>query len=301
MNINYEYYKVFYYVAKYKSFSKAATKLMSNQPNVTRTIKILENDLGCTLFIRSNKGVTLTAEGEKLLSHVSVAVEAIQKGENELALAKNLESGSVAISVTETALHELLLSALDNFHTKYPQIKIHLSNHSTPQAINAIRNKAVELAVVTTPVTIVKPLRETHLQTFREILVCGRKFSKLKNRKLSLEKLQEYPLICLGKSTTTYEFYRDFFLKHDIMLEPDMEAATTDQILPMVKSNLGLGFVPESLAIPAIESGEVFRVQLDEEVPERYVCLIKNKDQPLSTSAREFEKMLHLLATDNGM
>ena len=36
MEITYDYYRIFYYVAKYKSFSKAASALSSNQPNITK-------------------------------------------------------------------------------------------------------------------------------------------------------------------------------------------------------------------------------------------------------------------------
>ena len=66
MNINYEYYKVFYYVAKYKSFTAAARVLFNNQPNITRMMKKLEEEIGCSLFIRQRHGVSLTPEGEKL-------------------------------------------------------------------------------------------------------------------------------------------------------------------------------------------------------------------------------------------
>lgn len=66
MIINYDYYKIFYYVAKYKSFTQAANVLYNNQPNITRSIKNLERDLNCTLFIRNNRMVSLTPEGEKL-------------------------------------------------------------------------------------------------------------------------------------------------------------------------------------------------------------------------------------------
>ena len=62
MYINYEHYRIFYYVAKYRSFTQAASALLNNQPNITRTIKNLEDALGCTLFVRSNRGVTLTPE-----------------------------------------------------------------------------------------------------------------------------------------------------------------------------------------------------------------------------------------------
>ena len=78
MNINYEYYRIFYYVAKLKSFTQAAACLMNSQPNITRTIRNLERELGCPLFIRSNRQVTLTAEGEALYRHVTIAVEQLQ-------------------------------------------------------------------------------------------------------------------------------------------------------------------------------------------------------------------------------
>ena len=63
MNIPLDYYRVFYYAAKYRNLSQAAAALYSSQPNVTRTIHLLEQALGCPLFLRSNRGVTLTPEG----------------------------------------------------------------------------------------------------------------------------------------------------------------------------------------------------------------------------------------------
>ena len=75
MNISYDYYRIFYYVAKCGSFTQAANALLGNQPNITRAIKSLEYELGCTLFIRSNKGVALTPEGEKLYQHIEVAFQ----------------------------------------------------------------------------------------------------------------------------------------------------------------------------------------------------------------------------------
>ena len=66
MYINYDYYRVFYFVAKYGSLSQASKQLMNNQPNLTRTIKNLESALGCPLFSRTNRGMKLTPEGEKL-------------------------------------------------------------------------------------------------------------------------------------------------------------------------------------------------------------------------------------------
>ena len=75
MDVNFEYYKIFYYVAKYNNFTRAARVLGNSQPNVTRAMNCLEQQLHCTLLVRTNRGVFLTTEGEKLYTHVAAAME----------------------------------------------------------------------------------------------------------------------------------------------------------------------------------------------------------------------------------
>ena len=101
MNISYDYYRVFYYVAKYKSFTGAAAALYNNQPNVTRMMKKLEQEMGCTLFVRQRHGVTLTPEGEKLYAHIAIAFEHILCGEQEITRDRSLQSGIVTIAASE--------------------------------------------------------------------------------------------------------------------------------------------------------------------------------------------------------
>ena len=84
MDINYELYKVFYYVATTLSFSEASKQLFISQSAVSQSIKALEKKLDQTLFIRSTKRVQLTPEGEILLRHVEPAMNLIKRGESEL-------------------------------------------------------------------------------------------------------------------------------------------------------------------------------------------------------------------------
>ena len=56
MSVTYDYYRIFYYVAKYHSFTRAAKILINSQPNITRAMNNLEQELGCRLFLRSNRG-----------------------------------------------------------------------------------------------------------------------------------------------------------------------------------------------------------------------------------------------------
>ena len=146
MEITYDYYRIFYYAAKYKSFSKAAEILMSNQPNITHFMNNLENQLGCRLFIRSNRGVTLTREGEKLYKHVTIAYQHFQLAELELANDKSLQSGIITVGVSEIALHLLILQVMADFRKAYPGIRIRLSNHSTPETIQEVLDVMIKLA-----------------------------------------------------------------------------------------------------------------------------------------------------------
>ena len=92
MSISYDYYKIFYYVATYRSFNKAAAVLSNSQPNISRSISILESQLGCKLFNRSQKGVTLTVAGEELFIQVEAAFKHLSAGEDRvLSIAKMTE------------------------------------------------------------------------------------------------------------------------------------------------------------------------------------------------------------------
>ena len=130
MSASFDYYRTFYYVAKYKNFTRAATMLLSSQPSVTRSIQNLESELGCRLFIRSRHGVTLTPEGEMLYRYVAPACERILRGEEELGLSLGLHGGAVSIGATETALHCLLLDRLALFQKEHPDVKIRIVGYA---------------------------------------------------------------------------------------------------------------------------------------------------------------------------
>lgn len=88
----------FYYVAQHKSFTKAAEALGNNQPNITRCMNNLEQDLGCKLFVRTNHGVSLTPEGQRLYSRAAVAFEQLRLGESEIRADCSLRTGSISIA-----------------------------------------------------------------------------------------------------------------------------------------------------------------------------------------------------------
>lgn len=292
MNVNFEYYRIFYYVAKYRNFTKAARVLGNSQPNITRAMNCLEQQVHATLFIRTNRGVQLTSEGEELYNYVSAAMIQIFAAEKALSENDGLLHGKIAVGTSETALNIFLLDKLKAFHQEYPGIRLKLYNYSTPQAMEAIRSGKVDFAVVTTPVEATGPLKVVTLQSFNEILVSGRTFDRLKDRIVSLTDLKDDSLIGLGRETMTFKFYNQFFLEHGLEFVPDIEVATSDQILPMVKSELGLAFIPEPMAREAVKNKEVVKLSLEEKLPDRNVCLVYDCLHPLNEAAKQFKKII---------
>lgn len=298
MSVTYDYYRIFYYVAKYQSFTQAAEVLMSNQPNISRAITNLEHELGCQLFIRSNRGVTMTPEGQKLYTRVSVAQRQLQAAEEELADAKNLTKGVVSVGVSEIALHMVLLPKLQAFRLRFPGIRIRISSTTTPQALTALRSGLVDFAIVTTPTGVSLPYKETILQPIRELLVAGPQYASLAGKTLEPADLLRYPMIMMNSQTNSHDYYLRYYLSQGVSLRPEIEVSAADQILPMVKSNLGIGILPELFAREALEKGEIFQLSLSCGIPPRSVCLVKEVSHPASIAARELERMLISSSSD---
>ena len=294
MNSNFEYYKIFYYVAKYENLTKAATALKTSQPAVTRTIHKLENELGCRLFTRSKTGMKLTPEGRTFYGYVAAGCAQFFKGENDLSNLISLENGTIYISATETALHCYLFQAMEEFNSLYPNVRFKILNNSTTESVNAVKEGKVDLAFVSANLQVAKPLRMKILRKYRDILIAGKRFEELKAGKeeLSLKELVSYPWISLTAETITRRFLNEYFEKNSLTFTPDMELATTDMILPAVRHNLGLGFIPAEFADSELKSGQVFEIKVKEKLPERNIILIYDKEYPQSIAAKEFQKFL---------
>lgn len=282
MNSNFEYYKIFYYVAKYENLTKAATALKTSQPAVTRTIHKLEGELGCRLFTRSKTGMKLTPEGRTFYGYVAAGCAQFFKGENDLSNLISLENGTIYISATETALHCYLFQAMEEFNSLYPNVRFKILNNSTTESVNAVKEGKVDLAFVSANLQVAKPLRMKILRKYRDILIAGMRFEELKAGKeeLSLKELVSYPWISLTAETITRRFLNEYFEKNGLTFAPDMELATTDMILPAVRHNLGLGFIPAEFADAELKSGQVFEIKVKEKLPERNIILIYDMEYP---------------------
>ena len=130
------------------------------------------------------------------------------------------------------------------------------------------------------------------VKDFNDIPVCGKELFFLKEKVIGLDELKEYPLISLNKGSSTYDFYSKIFAENGLKYAPDTEVATADLILPLVKNNLGIGFLPKNLIENDLENGEIFKLNLKEKISSRQICIAENKNVRLGVAANELKNMM---------
>lgn len=291
--VTYDYYRIFYYVAKYKNISQAAKILGSNQPNISKVLKNLEGQLGCVLVTRSNKGITLTQEGEKLFKHVSSAYIQLKRGEEELLSASGKDSGIIHICTTEAALHGILLKKLSLFKKQYPDIKIHLKNTTTEGGIALLQKGFSDFILVTSPANIPKSFRQNTIMTFHEILIASPSLA-IHNHDFDLtDAIHKYQIISPGVHSSSYAFYSNLFMEYGKEWSPDIETENLSMILPLVKTGLGIGFLPDFMASEDLKSGSVIRLKtgIDDELC-REIILIEDPNKIFGSAALKFRACL---------
>ncbi len=282
MSISYEYYKIFYYVARYQSFNQAAKVLLNSQPNIARAINNLESELGCKLFDRSHRGVRLTNQGQLLYEHVSEAHKHIRLAEDNLRTMVNGRkwtiSLGISIGITDVVIRNRILPPLKDFTRSNKDVNIRILNDSTPNLIKGVIDGSVNLAIITTTSFSEPILREHILYTFFEIPIAGNAFrDELYGRTVSLKDLTSYPVITLQRDSESFSIHDRLFASHGAILHPNIEASTMRQALAFVENDMGIACIAEEYVRPAIERGSIFRINVDVGIPTREISLYINK------------------------
>lgn len=294
MNISYDLYRLFYMVAEKGSITAAAEALYISQPAVSQSIRQLEEGLGCRVFLRTAKGVTLTAEGRELYSYVAAGISELEKGEKRLSALVNLDSGEMHIGASDMTLEYFLLPYLEQFHKQYPGIKLRITNGPTPETVRLLTQGKIEFGVISEPAVLPEDIQVTPVREVRDIFVCGPEYRELAEKTHSVQDLARYPLIMLEKGTSTRAYVDTWLMEHGMERQPDFELATSSLIVQFVKRNLGIGCVVEDFARAAIDSGEIYPVKLDEKVPARNFALINRKAAMSKASEKLLGEILNL-------
>lgn len=289
MDINYELYKVFYYVATTLSFSEASRQLYISQSAVSQSIKVLEKKLGKSLFLRSTKKVQLTPEGEILLRHVEPAMNLIMRGESQLLDNNPLSGGQLRIGASDTICRYFLIPYLSRYHREHPNIHIKVTNSTSIGCVDLLENGQVDIIVVNYPNSKLTNLScIKSLTSFKDVFVASRRFFDLEDKSLSLRDLQQYPILMLDRKSTTSEYLHQLFQQYQLDLVPEIELSSNDLLLDLASIGLGIAFVPDFFL--NTKNDELFKLNIKEELPTRQLVIAYNDQLPLTQTATEFVK-----------
>lgn len=291
MPLNYELYKVFYFVATNLSFSKAAAELYISQSAVSQNIKNLEKELNTKLFIRNTKEVSLTQAGKILFDHIEPAFNLIKTGEKNIKELNALKRGEIHIGANDTIAKDYLLPYLNEFHKLYPQIHIQITNRTSSTCVELLKQNAVDLIISNLPnPKISSDMLVKEIFEFEDIFICSNNFKNLKNKEVTLKDLKNYPLLMLEAKTSTRKFFDDLLKKYNIELKPEVELGSVDLLIEMTRIGLGIAHVPQySLNL---SQKELFKIKLKEKLPQRKLAVVRNKEYPLSKAAERFLNVL---------
>jgi len=295
MNVNLEYYRIFYFVAKAGSFTQAGEELSISQPAVSQAIKLLETNLGSKLFIRIPKGVKLTPEGVILFSFVQKGYEYILLGEEQFQKMLDLENGEIRIGASDMTLEFYLLPYLEKFHEKFPRIKVTVTNAPTPETLEFLYNGRIDFGIVSEPFQARPEIEIRRVREIQDIFIAGSRFNYLRGKTLDFKALEELPIICLEHNTSTRKYLDEFLQANDVVLKPEFELAMSDIIVKFTQRNLGIGCVVADFAVDGIEGEGLFELHFTKAIPKRHFCIITSNQNPISAAAKE---LLHILGKE---
>lgn len=246
--------KVFETVARLGGMNRAAAALNTVQSNITARIKALEADLGCVLFERHPKGVTLTASGKRLLPYADRAARLFEDARRAVR-DDGVPRGLLTIGSLETTAALHLTPLLAGFAADYPEVDLVLRPGTTRELVAAVAEGKVEGAFVCGPVAHPE-LREQVM--FREELsmLAAPDVSSL-DEALGTPPRPEARLVVLRAGCSYRERLEALLARRGIAVRRVLEFGTLEAIFGCVAAGLGVTMLPRALIGPVWAAGRV--------------------------------------------
>ena len=284
MNVDLELYRVFYTVAKHKHMTRASEELHISQPAISQSIKKLEEQLGGSLFLRSNKGMELTEEGKMFYEYVKGALELINNAENEFTSFKDLSKGEIKIGCSTTLTKLILIDTLKEFHIDYPNININITNDLTSNLINDLKLGKLDFIIFNESNIKETNLNLEKIKELKQGFIYNPDFYK--DDINSLEDLNNYPLILQKEESNSRKLLDYITLQKNIKLIPKMEVVSQELITEFTNIGLGIGFSIIDLA--KRNYSNLKELNINKKIPNINIFLATNKSISLTFASKTF-------------
>lgn len=288
MNIDLELYRVFYVVAKNKHMTKASEELHISQPAISQSIKKLEDQLGGTLFLRSNKGMELTEEGKMFYEYVKGALDLINNAEHEFTSFKDLSKGEIKIGCSTTLTKLVLMDVLEKFHIDYPNININITNGLTRDLINDLKLGKLDFVIFNE-----SNIKETNLN-LEKIMELKQGFiynpNFFEDKINTFSDLNNIPLILQKEESNSRKLLDSIALNYNTKLIPKMEVVSQELVTDFTNIGFGIGYSIIDLAMK--NHNNLRELKINKELPNINIYLATNKYVSLTFASKMFIKYL---------
>lgn len=284
MNVDLELYKVFYVVAKNKHMTRASEELHISQPAISQSIKKLEDQLGGTLFLRSNKGMELTEEGKMFYEYVKGALELIGNAENEFTSFKDLSKGEIKVGCSTTLTKLILMDTLENFHKDYPNININIVNGLTSNLINDLKLGKLDFVIFNESNVKENNLYLEKIKELKQGFVYNPDYYT--DNVKTFSDLNKLPLILQNGESNSRKLLDYIALQKHLKLIPRMEVVSQELISEFTNIGLGVGFVIIDLANRNFKN--LKELEINKTIPNINVYLAMNKSISLTFASKKF-------------
>jgi LysR family cys regulon transcriptional activator len=275
------------------NISLAAERLFTSQPGISKQIRLLEEELGLTLFVRRGKRlVSLTSEGEQVVARadrVLLEVDRIKALSDEL---RGESGGQLSLATTQTQARYLLPPVLKRFHRSFPETAVDLHQGSSEQIRRMLIDRQVDLAMASGPeAEIDQMIRLPVYRWDRVIIVPATHPWAERTDRISLKALSQVPLVTYLFSDRPESSLMHAFSSAGLTPNIAFTARDSDVIKTCVRSGLGVGIVA-AMAIEQPQDSDLVALPVNHLLPTLTTWIGWRQDQLLKHFHGKFLKLL---------
>jgi DNA-binding transcriptional LysR family regulator len=272
--------RTFAMVADEGNLTRASKRLHTSQPAVSAHIKALEDELGISLFIRTPKGMVLTADGVKLREHAGSILGSVAEMEREAGRMRGVLRGTLRIGINSEPGMLQVAELFAEMRTQHPDLHLHLFQAMTGEVLSKLEEDELDAAFMYGEVESER-IFSTELRQL-EMVVAGARHLQDEFDAASAPELGKYPWIITPEDCPFHTISSRFFRSHGF--EPRRAALIDDEsiIRVMVKNGMGLSLLLRQDAIAgtpeehlAVWDKEELHLQIS------IGCLQRRREEPM--------------------
>ena len=274
-------------LAKLGSFTKVADKLGLTQSAVSHTIKNLEKQLDVNLFQRLGKNVTLTIEGELLLTFSDQIIKQIKSAQDGIQNAKRPGYGRLRIGATVCISQYLLPSILCEIRKIFPNYQIKVITEDTKKLLSLLEKGTLDYVIgLNLPTS--SCLKSTNLFYDQIEMAISPMHPICEKQNICVEDIANEEFIYYKNSYETFHIIEDVFCDYPTTLKSSIQVGSMAAIKEMVKFGMGIGLLPKWTAPEEISSGTLEFRELPYDKRDRLWCIYELKNDTLSAAKQTF-------------